>query len=148
MAVAGYCRKETTDRSLTVHPDARGTAPIRGSSKSNWLKTGTVSRILKDQIPADQVLKCRWILTRKPLDPTDAKTQGREYKPKARLVTLGYLDPQLTEIPRDSPTLNKTSRMLLLQLVASHGWDLLSFDIKAAFLQGKPRSDRMIEPWQ
>lgn len=95
-----------------------------------------------------EVLKCRWVLTRKPLDPIDAKGQGRDYKPKARLVILGYLELELTEIPRDSPTLNKTSRMLLLQMVASHGWDLLSFDIKAAFLQGKPQSNRTlaIEP--
>lgn len=126
-------------RLSSLHPDERCQFEAAQEGEiSNWLKTGTVSRILRDQIPADQVLRCRWILTRKPLDPTDAKAQGRECKPKARLVTLGYLDPQLTEVPRDSPTLNKTSRMLLLQTVASNGWDLISFDIKAAFLQGSP----------
>ena len=34
--------------------------------------------------------------------------------------------------------------MLLLQLVASMGWTLQSFDVRAAFLQGQPQSDRMI----
>ena len=34
--------------------------------------------------------------------------------------------------------------MLLLQVLASYGWDLRSFDIKAAFLQGKPQEDRVI----
>lgn len=34
--------------------------------------------------------------------------------------------------------------MLLLQLIASCSWDLRSFDIKAAFLQGKPQDDRII----
>lgn len=38
--------------------------------------------------------------------------------------------------------------MLLVQLIASMGWQLRSSDIQAAFLQGKPQSDRTlaIEP--
>ena len=43
-----------------------------------------------------------------------------------------------------SPTLGKQSKMLLLQLIASMGWSLGSFDIKAAFLQGKPQKDKVI----
>jgi hypothetical protein len=66
------------------------------------------------------------------------------HKPKARLVVLGYLDPNLTEVPRDSPTLGRQSKMLLLQLIVSHGWSLGSFDIKAAFLQGKPQDNRVM----
>ena len=34
--------------------------------------------------------------------------------------------------------------MILLQLIASMGWDLKSFDIKAAFLQGKPQPGRTL----
>ena len=34
--------------------------------------------------------------------------------------------------------------MLILQMIASRGWDLQSFDIKAAFLQGRPQSDRIL----
>ena len=56
---------------------------------------------------------------------------------------LGYLDPRIEELPRDSPTLNKTSRVLALQVIASHAWQLRSFDIKAAFLQGQPQADRI-----
>ena len=69
-------------------------------------------------------------------------------KAKARLVILGYLDPKLEELPRDSPTLGRISKMILLQYLASRGWDLKSFDIKAAFLQGKTQGDRVlaIEP--
>lgn len=33
---------------------------------------------------------------------------------------------------------------MLLQLIASEGWDLMSFDIKAAFLQGQPQSSRVL----
>ena len=122
----------------------------------NWIKTGTISAILKNQIPEEQILRCRWILTWKPLDTAnqkedtklqkEAKTTGqtRSHKAKARLVVLGYLDPKLEEVPRDSPTLNKTSRMIVLQTISSHSWKMRSFDIKAAFLQGQPQADRVI----
>lgn len=34
--------------------------------------------------------------------------------------------------------------MIILQLIASMGWVLGSFDIRAAFLQGRPQSDRVV----
>ena len=97
----------------------------------------------------EQILRCRWILTWKPLegtstDPKEVQSKLKTHKPKARLVVLGYMDPQITEVPRDSPTLGKQSKMVILQLIASMGWSLGSFDIKAAFLQGKPQKDRII----
>ena len=114
----------------------------------NWLKTGTVSKIARDKIPKEQILKCRWILTWKPLDQEDQKKTKSTHKAKARLVILGYLDPNIDQLPRDSPTLGRHSKMLMLQLIASMNWTLQSFDIKAAFLQGKPQTDRVlgIEP--
>ena len=116
----------------------------------NWIKTGTVSKILRNQVPPNQILRCRWILTWKPADtsPDESNQQRKATKAKARLVILGYLDPKLEDLPRDSPALGRNSKMLLLQLIASKGWQLRSFDIKAAFLQGKPQADRTlaIEP--
>ena len=116
----------------------------------NSLQTGTISKIVRDQVPPDQILRCRWILTWKPIDQQEKEQLKRtkNVKAKARLVILGYLDPKIAEVPRDSPTLGRHSKMLLLQLIASKGWNLQSFDIKAAFLQGKPQQDRIlaIEP--
>ena len=57
---------------------------------------------------------------------------------------LGYLDPKIDEIPRDSPTLSKSARMIIIQTIATHAWQLMSFDIKAAFLQGKPQEGRVM----
>ena len=111
---------------------------------NNWLSTQTVKRIFRNQIPEDQILRCRWLLSWKPIDPSEQQTGQGSHKAKARLVVLGYLDPQLEEIPRDSPTMSKTSRMMVLQLIASEGWDLMSFDIRAAFLQGQPQSSRVL----
>ena len=34
--------------------------------------------------------------------------------------------------------------MVILQTIASPGWKVQSFDIKAAFLQGQPQKDRLI----
>ena len=126
------------------------------SEIQNWIHTGTVSKILRDKLAPEQILRCRWILVWKPLEEhrekiDDIKIQSeklKSHKPKARLVVLGYLDPSLTEVPRDSPTLGRQSKMLLLQLISSKGWSLGSFDIKAAFLQGRTQKDRVmgVEP--
>lgn len=118
----------------------------KASEIKNWIKTGTVTKMLRDQLPPEEILRCRWVLTWKPIEPSDRDPSHPEKtnKAKARLVVLGYLDPHLEELARDSPTLGRHSRMLLLQLIASQGWDLCSFDIKAAFLQGQPQDDRVI----
>ena len=121
------------------------------SEIQNWIKTGTITKILRNQVPQHQIMRCRWILTWKPIDEENSDSNPNKkplMKAKARLVILGYLDPQLEELPRDSPTLGRNAKMLLLQLLASKHWDLRSFDIRAAFLQGKPQPGRTlaIEP--
>ena len=52
-------------------------------------------------------------------------------------MVLGYEDPQLTNVARDSPTLTREGRSVILQTIASRKWRLQSFDIKTAFLRGK-----------
>ena len=78
---------------------------------NNWLKTGTVSKILRHKLAPEQILRCRWILVWKPLDGQSGNSTSYSklatHKPKARLVVLGYMDPKLTEVPRDSPTLGR-----------------------------------------
>lgn len=111
---------------------------------ANWLKTSAVRRMMRGTLSDDEIIRCRWLLTWKPLDPTDCKPGEPTVKAKARLVILGYQDPQLTEVPRDSPTLSKVPRMIILQLIASMQWRLRSFDIKAAFLQGETDTARRI----
>ena len=84
----------------------------KDSEVQNWIKTGTIAKIMRDKIPADQILKCRWIFTWKPLDEEDQKKHQKTKKAKARLVILGYLDPQIEQLPRDSPTLGRHSNMV------------------------------------
>ena len=52
------------------------------------------------------------------------------------MCVLGFQDPDLTEVPRDSPTLSAASEALIMQWVASHKYRLISGDIKTAFLSG------------
>ena len=116
----------------------------------SWLSTDTVTRVLRHQIPEGNLMRCRWILTWKPVDPSENTTESGKPKhvPKARLVVLGYEDPLVHEVPRDSPTMSKLTRMLILQTAASKRWTIESFDIRTAFLRGSETTGRVlgIEP--
>eukprot|EP00435_Cladocopium_sp_Y103_P040013 s2586_g10.t2 len=112
----------------------------------SWLSTDTVMRVLRHQIPESNVLRCRWILTWKPVDSSELQNNPNQAKhtPKARLVVLGYEDPLIHEIPRDSPTMTKLTRMFILQTAASRRWSIESFDIRTAFLRGSETSARVL----
>ena len=70
-------------------------------------------------------MRARWVLP--------WKSSG---KAKARLCVMGFQDPDLTEVSRDSPTLSAGSQALIMQWLASHKYRLISGDIKTAFLSG------------
>ena len=113
----------------------------------SWISTETIVKVLRNQIPRENVLRSRWILTWKEIDNSHDTPQNQsapKYKPKARLVVLGFEDPEVSEIPRDSPTMNKLTRMLLLQYAASAKWDIQSFDVQTAFLRGSEQNGRML----
>ena len=96
-----------------------------------WIDHGTVRRIAAGTLDDRQIMRCRWILTWK-----SPEKEGGPKRAKARLVVLGFEDPDLDRIPNDAPTLGKDGRQLILQKVASKGWKLINFDISTAFLQG------------
>ena len=70
---------------------------------------------------------------KKSSDPDD-----RSRTPKARLVLVGWQDPELGHIQTDSPTLRKETKHLILTICASQKWKLWGADIKTAFLSGDP----------
>jgi len=94
------------------------------------LDTSTVRRILRRKLKESQITRTRWVLT---WTPQENGPDGA----KARLVVLGYQDPDLDTVPKDAPTLTKHGRSALLQAVASHHFELTSFDVKTAFLRGE-----------
>ena len=56
---------------------------------------------------------------------------------KGRWCLQGHLDPDLSAkaLAGDlqSPTLSQIGRSMIMQLIASHGWELMLGDIKGAF---------------
>ena len=146
--LASASKKQRSEVKLSTLDPAERTEFEEAKTKEikNWLSTGTVSKIFRHELTPEQILGCRWLYVWKPVeDPIDQHALGgKTKKAKARLVVLGYQDPDLDTIPRDSPTLNRTSKMLIAQILASMGWLLSSFDIKAAFLQGKTQEGRKI----
>ena len=90
----------------------------------------------------------RFVITRKAteegvnVDPTKPDT----FTCKARWCLQGHLDPDLSAKAEEgkwqSPTLNQLSRMVLMQIIASHGWDLQLGDIKSAFLEAGQLEER------
>eukprot|EP00435_Cladocopium_sp_Y103_P034646 s733_g9.t1 len=100
-----------------------------------WMQTSALKPILRQKLNPEQILRSRWILTWKPINEEDKSKPQR--KAKARLVVLGYLDPKLTEVARDSPTLTREGRNTVLQTISSRNWVLSSFDIQTAFLRGQ-----------
>jgi len=82
-------------------------------------------------VDPSKVMKMRWVLTWKKND--DGTTKG-----KARLVVLGFQDPHLGTENTSSPTLNRRSKQLLLQIVVQNKWPLKKGDVTAALAQGRP----------
>ena len=99
-----------------------------------WLHHKTVQKVAKGRIPDHAVMRCRRLLTWKGATgdepPGELALNGK--KAKARLVIIGYEDPDISTLKNDSPTLTKDGRQTVLQQVSSHKWPLISFDVSTA----------------
>ena len=58
-------------------------------------------------------------------------------KLKSKLVAKGFEEDCLEEIPKYSPTIDKSSLRAVLSVIAQHNWSVNTIDIKTAFLQGE-----------
>ena len=143
--VSAAKKQKTEVKLTTLSPMERKLfADAKEKELQSWMDTQTICRILRHQIPEQNVLRCRWILTWKDAENnTHLSTDGKHSanrKAQARLVILGYQDPELSSLERDSPTLSKLSRNLLLQTCVTNRWEIGSFDIQTAFLRGRAGS--------
>ena len=86
------------------------------------LKQFNTYQIINDE--GQEYITTTWVLTRK----------GDEVR--ARLTARGF--QETTDVPSDSPTMNKSSLRTILIIAASKGWQIETTDIVAAFLQGRP----------
>ena len=91
---------------------------------NNWIREGAC-RAAAGYVPASRIMRMRWVLT--------YKQSGAA---KARIVIIGFEDPDLLELRTASPTMTRRTRQLLLTYASCMQWPLLKGDVKSAFLQG------------
>ena len=95
------------------------------------------SRAICERVDPRRILPSRYAykdknLGRRRVDPTVP------WRPKARLVVGGHVDPDVDEVKKysDSPTVSRTALMLVLQIATSRQWQAAAGDVQAAFLNG------------
>ena len=86
-------------------------------------------------------IKTRWVFT-------EDEEQSKGCKLKARLCMRGDREKEKHFIRADSPTAHKDSLKLALAIAANEKFDIISGDIKSAFLQGRslPREVFVVPP--
>ena len=94
------------------------------------------------ETPRDRILTSRWAYRDKNWSRR-RQDASVEWRPKARLVVGGHLDPDIGEVKTDAPTISRLGLLTILQVVASHQrdekpWTASAGDVSAAFLNGQP----------
>ena len=88
------------------------------------------NEVLKvDEDRGQRTIDTRWVV--------EEKVKDNKQVIKCRLVAKGFQDPSKDSIRKDSPTAAKTSLRLATAFISSMGYEVQSFDISAAFLQGE-----------
>ena len=100
------------------------------------LSTKAVRVIARKGIDPARLLRCRFVLTWKKDD------EGHILKGKARLVVLGFSDPDLIKLRSESPVASRRARQLLLVMAARDKWKLEKGDAVTAFLQGESEEEK------
>ncbi|CAK0882044.1 unnamed protein product, partial [Prorocentrum cordatum] len=95
------------------------------------LSTKAVRILSRKGIDPARLLRCRFVLTWK------KDEQVNVLRGKARLVVLGFSDPDLLHLRTESPVASRRARQLLLAMAARHKWKLEKADAVTAFLQGE-----------
>ena len=81
-------------------------------------------------VQGKRILPSRFVITRKPDEKTGIM------KTKCRWCIRGYLDPDLTDLQTQSPTVSQEAFMTTLQTCANNNWKIQIADVEGAFLQG------------
>ena len=69
-------RRTAVKLSMLPKDEQKAFAKAKDAEAQSWLKTGTVSRILRSKLAPEQILRCRWILTWKPLEVSGTGVHG------------------------------------------------------------------------
>ena len=120
-------RVEITEKDLTPE-ERRAFASAKRLEFAPWIDNKVIELATAQGIPRERVARCRWVLIYKRLedqasvDPLSPHLQDKSGRvAKARLVILGYQDPDLGEKRTWSPTLRRDSRNLIVAIIAHQG---------------------------
>ena len=92
---------------------------------SQWIQAAACRALEDGKVaPRSRTMKMRWVLT--------FKHSGAA---KARIVIVGFTDPDLDTLQRASPTMTRRTRQLMMTMAAVTGWQQWKGDAKSAFLQ-------------
>ena len=80
-------------------------------------------------------ISCRFVLWYK-------KHSNGSTEVRSRLVVRGYEEAESP--PSDSPTLDQTNLKVILMMAQARDMDIVSVDVKSAFLQGLPLTERTV----
>ena len=90
-----------------------------------WIQAAACKALEEHQIaPRSQTMRMRWVLT--------FKSSGAA---KARIVIVGFSDPDLGSLSTTSPTMSRRTRQLMMTMASCCGWSQVKCDAKSAFLQ-------------
>ena len=98
------------------------------------------SKQVRAEVPRERILPSRYAYRDKAMGKRKA-CPGTPWRAKARLVVGGHMDPDLRggtfgSLVTDSPTINRSSLVMLLQLAVSLRMQMATGDVQAAFLNG------------
>ncbi|CAK0808853.1 unnamed protein product, partial [Prorocentrum cordatum] len=125
-------RAEVRERTLSAE-DLEKFRKAMMKEAQEWIKEMVLEGLPNHvTAPSDRLMRLRWVLTWK-IDP--AEPGGR--RAKARLVILGFQDPDLTTEESHAPTATRTARQVFLQKAANLKMRMAKGDVKSAFLQGE-----------
>ncbi|CAK0888982.1 unnamed protein product [Prorocentrum cordatum] len=100
------------------------------------LSAKAVRILSRKGIDPARLLRWRFVLTWK------KDEQGNVLRGKARLVVLGFSDPDLLHLRTESPVAARRARQLPLAMAARHKWKLEKADAVTAFLQGETDEEK------
>ena len=121
-------KREVVEKHLTTE-ERQEFAKAKAKEVKNYVVNAVLSTIPADmKPPREKILRIRWVLEWK------VDGQSGDKKAKARIVILGYLDPEYESRPTTSPTMTRSTRQLVLQLGAHKKMRAAKADVKGAFL--------------
>ena len=109
------------------------------------LPIGESKRVERDK--ADKIMESRYVLTKKPLEPSDVPKARSEdllleedghgpQKAKCRHVMKGYSEADALDVESSTPQVSRDSMVFVAQVLASMGWTPGFLDFTQAFHSG------------